>query len=99
MQTMGTLGGNSAARAAATSKRIVAQQQTAIMPPSMRTENPFHRTTQEAASPVNTQMDKREAQRTAARTLRLMLTARACRRINTVLQERKQAAARRADRA
>lgn len=43
--------------------------------------------------------DKREAQRIAARTLRLALTARACRRINNVLMERKLAAARKASRA
>jgi len=43
--------------------------------------------------------DKREAQRIAARTLRLVLTARACRRINNVLRERKLAAARKASRA
>ena len=38
--------------------------------------------------------ERREAQRKYARRLRLLLTARACRRINNVLRERKQTAAR-----
>jgi len=66
-----------------------------IMPLSTRTASQFHPTSRETAA----QQSKREAQRIAARTLRLALTARACRRINNVLRERKQAAARRADRA
>ena len=42
---------------------------------------------------------KREARRTAARALRILLTARACRRITSALKERELAAARKADRA
>ena len=64
-----------------------------IMPPLVKTAN--------RSNPANakTPENKRETQRIAARTLRLTLTARACRRITNVLKERKQAAARKADRA
>ena len=41
---------------------------------------------------------RKDAQRQAARTLRLLLTARACRRINNALKDRKEMAARRAGR-
>jgi hypothetical protein len=56
------------------------------------------RTSRETREQLSAQ-EKRDAQRIAARTLRLVLTARACRRINNVLMERKLAAARKGSRA
>ena len=76
-----------------TQHQMPARSCAGITPQSMKTANRFHPTNPETTN------DKRETQRIAARALRLTLTARACRRINNALKERKQAAARKADRA